>query len=71
MIIPTAEFDPMFANDGTPFREKMLAYLEREFAELLHGPARDLITPMQESPETSSDLRMQIASPAEENRYVA
>lgn len=71
MIIPTAEFDPMFANDGTPFREKMLAYLEHEFAELLHGPARDLLQQKQDSLKTSSDLRVQIASPPEENRFVA
>jgi hypothetical protein len=37
MIIPTAEFDPMFADDGVPFRIKMVRYLEREFAGIL-GP---------------------------------
>lgn len=35
MIIPTPEFDPFFARDGVPFREKMLAYLQQEFAELM------------------------------------
>ena len=35
MIIPTPEYDPLFANDGVPFRTKMLAYIDREFADLL------------------------------------
>lgn len=35
MIIPTAEYDPMFAEDGIPFREKMLRYIERNFTDLL------------------------------------
>lgn len=35
MIIPTADFNPMFAQDGVPFREKMLAYIGREFGDLL------------------------------------
>lgn len=35
MIIPTADFNPMFAEDGTPFREKMLAYIQQEFGDLL------------------------------------
>ena len=34
MIIPTPEFDPLFANDGVPFRTKMLQYIQREFADL-------------------------------------
>lgn len=37
MIIPTPDFDPLFAEDGIPFRIKMLAYIRREFADLL-GP---------------------------------
>jgi hypothetical protein len=37
MIIPTPAFDPMFADDGVPFRDKMLAYIRREFSDLL-GP---------------------------------
>lgn len=35
MILPTPEFDPLFADDGIPFREKMLAYIEREFSDML------------------------------------
>lgn len=35
MILPTPEFDPMFANDGIPFRTKMLARIEQEFSDLL------------------------------------
>lgn len=37
MIVPTAEYDPTFAEDGVPFREKMTACIRREFADLL-GP---------------------------------
>lgn len=35
MIIPTPEFDPMFADDGIPFRAKMVSYIEREFSDIL------------------------------------
>jgi hypothetical protein len=35
MILPTPEYDPMFANDGVPFRTKMVQYIEREFSDLL------------------------------------
>ena len=35
MIIPTADFNPMFARDGVLFRDKMLAYIGREFGDLL------------------------------------
>ncbi len=42
MIIPTPEYDPLFANDGVPFRTKMLAYIDREFADLL-GNRRGLL----------------------------
>jgi hypothetical protein len=35
MIIPTPEFDPLFAHDGIPFQQKMCAYIRREFADLL------------------------------------
>ena len=35
MIIPTSESDPLFAEDGTPFREKMLVWIQREFADVL------------------------------------
>ena len=37
MIIPTPEFDPMFADDGISFRAKMIEYIKREFGDLL-GP---------------------------------
>jgi hypothetical protein len=42
MIIPTPDFDPLFADDGEPFRTKMLRYIEREFADLL-GDRRGLL----------------------------
>ncbi|MEO8494969.1 MAG: hypothetical protein ABI614_07855 [Planctomycetota bacterium] len=35
MIIPTAEYDPMFADDGVPFRDKMIDYILREFSDTL------------------------------------
>jgi hypothetical protein len=35
MIIPTSEFDPLFAEDGIPFRTKMIEYIKREFTEFL------------------------------------
>jgi hypothetical protein len=35
MIIPTPEYDPLFADDGVPFREKMVRYIRREYADLL------------------------------------
>ncbi|SFJ33824.1 hypothetical protein [Planctomicrobium piriforme] len=35
MIIPTPEFDPFFADDGIPFQQRMLAYIHREFGDLL------------------------------------
>ena len=38
MIIPTPEFDPLFAEDGVPFRTKMIQYINREFADLLATP---------------------------------
>ncbi len=41
MIIPTAEYDPLFANDGVPFRDKMFDYILREFSDLL-GPQTGL-----------------------------
>jgi len=34
VIIPTPEFDPFFAQDGVPFRKKMLTYIQQEFADL-------------------------------------
>ena len=42
MIIPTADFDPLFAEDGIPFRTKMIEYIGREFADLL-GPRLGLL----------------------------
>ena len=35
MILPTPEFDPLFADDGIPFRTKMLGYIEQEFSDIL------------------------------------
>jgi hypothetical protein len=35
MILPTPEFDPLFAEDGLPFRAKMLAFIEQEFSDIL------------------------------------
>jgi hypothetical protein len=37
MIIPTPEFDPMYADNGVPFRVKMIRYIEREFGDMLRG----------------------------------
>jgi len=42
MILPTPEFDPMFADDGVPFREKMIRCIQREFSDLLGADARFL-----------------------------
>lgn len=42
MIIPTPEYNPLFADDGEPFREKMIAYIQREFGDLL-GPRAALL----------------------------
>ncbi len=42
MIIPTPEYDPMFADDGVPFRTKMIQYIQREFSDLL-GPQVGLL----------------------------
>lgn len=35
MIIPTPEFDPLFAEDGIPFRIKMIAWIERNFSDMV------------------------------------
>ncbi len=40
MILPTPEFDPMFADDGVPFRDKMVDYIRREFADIPGVDAR-------------------------------
>lgn len=45
MIIPTAEFNPMFADDGGPFRDKMIRWIEEEFQDLLGEDARGLRSP--------------------------
>lgn len=45
MIIPTPEFDPLFANDGAPFRNKMIRWIEEEFQDLLGEDARLLGLP--------------------------
>ena len=42
MILPTPEFDPLFADDGVPFRTKMLRYIEQEFSDIL-GDRRKLL----------------------------
>ena len=42
MIIPTPDFDPLFADDGIPFGLKMRQYIQREFAEQL-GPYTALL----------------------------
>ncbi len=42
MILPTPEFDPLFAEDGIPFRTKMLGYIEQEFSDIL-GDRRRLL----------------------------
>ena len=42
MIIPTPDFDPLFADDGIPFGLKMRQYIQREFADQL-GPYSALL----------------------------
>lgn len=42
MIIPTPDFDPLFADDGIPFGLKMRQYIQREFADDL-GPYTTLL----------------------------
>ena len=42
MILPTPQFDPLFADDGIPFRTKMLSYIEQEFSDIL-GDRRRLL----------------------------
>lgn len=46
MIIPTPEYDPMYADDGTPFQEKMVDYIAREFGDML-GPRLTLLRDQQ------------------------
>jgi hypothetical protein len=45
MIIPTPDFDPMFAKDGVPFQTKMIHYIRREFADILGRRANLLERP--------------------------
>jgi hypothetical protein len=35
MIIPTPEFDPLFAEGGISFKTKMIEYIKREFGDVL------------------------------------
>lgn len=42
MIIPTPDFDPLFAEDGIPFGLKMRQFIQREFADQL-GPYTALL----------------------------
>jgi len=44
MIIPTPEYDAMYAGDGVPFRAQMIRYIEREFGDMLRGPGGQLPT---------------------------
>ncbi len=50
VIIPTAEFDPLFADDGVPFQTKMFDYIRREFADLLEQ--RPNLLPFDQSSST-------------------
>ena len=45
MIIPTPQYDPMFANDGVPFRDKMIDYIAREFSDTLGSHIAALQSP--------------------------
>lgn len=44
MIAPTSDFDPLFADDGIPFAEKMRGYIQAEFADVLGTDARLLVS---------------------------
>lgn len=44
MIIPTPEYDPLFADDGVPFSEKMRQTIRREFSDVLGARASLLET---------------------------
>ncbi|MGE0606716.1 MAG: hypothetical protein AB7O62_06275 [Pirellulales bacterium] len=50
MIIPTAEFDPLFARDGVPFRTKMVEYIQQEFADILGPRMHQLEREIEEHP---------------------
>ena len=45
MIIPTPDFDPLFASDGIPFQDKMCAYIRGEFSDVLGTHAPFLTSP--------------------------
>jgi len=45
VIIPTPEFDARFADDGVPFRTKMIAWIQSEFADVLGKKANLLKLP--------------------------
>jgi hypothetical protein len=60
MIVPTPDFDPLFAEDQVPFQVKMWNYILREFHDMLPketGPA----------PEGSraGEVALEPSSPAE------
>ena len=57
MIIPTPEFDPLFATDGIPFRTKMFDYIRREFADLLDSRAVVLESADELHPRNGHDPR--------------
>ncbi len=58
MIIPTPDFDPMFADDGVPFQTKMLQYIRCEFSDMLGPNVALLETPrgLDQLSRTVSDL---------------
>lgn len=58
MIIPTPQYDPMYADDGVPFRTKMIRYIEREFADLLRGRRAQLVIDPPAGNSTSSDATL-------------
>jgi len=47
MIIPTPEFDPFFAPGEPSFRERMVAYIEREFSGLITTDLQQAISTLQ------------------------
>lgn len=57
MIIPTPEFDPLFATDGVPFRTKMIDYIRREFADLMESRAVVIESADQLRPRNDHDPR--------------
>ena len=59
MIIPTPEFDPMFAEDGAPYRDKMVNYIRREFAAEL-GARMTLLQTEAGLEQLSNSIQVQI-----------